>query len=102
MQGVPAATGAVFFHLNAPGLVAAILVRKIVAFFAFGAGQSNQHAISFFSHCVTYLFFRIKVTLGLPTDFCYNHKPRRLEGNETTKIFLYFPSCRRGFVFFVV
>jgi hypothetical protein len=56
MQGMATATGAVFLHFQPPGLITPIFACEIIAFFAFGAGQGNQHSISFFSHSVTYLF----------------------------------------------
>jgi hypothetical protein len=60
MQGVTTTTRAVFFHFQSPGLIAPIFACEIIPFFAFGAGQCDKHAISFFSHSVTYLFLGIK------------------------------------------
>ena len=50
MQTMHAASWAVFVQFYATGGISSVLVGVVVALFALGASQRNEHAVTFFGH----------------------------------------------------
>ena len=58
MQTMTLASRAVLVQFHAPGLVTPVLAAGVVAFFALGAGQGDENAITFLCHDKTFRWIK--------------------------------------------
>jgi hypothetical protein len=67
MHSVHAAARAVFLDLHAAWIVAAILFRDVISFFALGAGEDDHWADIFLLGCHTFFLQRPRDRLSFTT-----------------------------------